>query len=137
MVRLLALAALMLLAFGGCGDDDDDGVATSGADGAIVVNSPEPEETVSSPATVSGTASVFEGTVQIRILDGDGAEVGRAFTTATAGAPERGRFSADVRFEVDEGQDGAVEVYSQNVASPEESPERKLFRVVVPVQLEP
>ena len=136
MVRLLALAALSLLAFGGCGDDDDE-VATSGVDAAIVVNSPEPGETVSSPVTVSGTASVFEGTVQIRILDAAAKEIGGGFATATAGAPERGRFSGDVRFEVDEAQDGAVEVYSQNVASPEESPERKLFRVVVPVELEP
>jgi len=104
---------------------------------AIVVNSPQPEATVSSPVTVSGTASVFEGTVQIRILGADGAEVGRAFATATAGAPERGRFSADVEFDVGEAEDGAVEAFSQNVASPEESPQRKLFRVEVPVRLEP
>ena len=92
---------------------------------------------MSSPVTVSGSASVFEGTVQIRILGADGAEVGRAFATATAGAPERGRFSADVEFDVEGAEDGAVEAFSQNVASPEESPQRKLFRVEVPVRLEP
>lgn len=129
------LVALFLLAVG-CGDDDDE-VATGGGEGAIVVNSPEPGATVSSPVTVSGSASVFEGTVQIRILGADGAEVGRAFATATAGAPERGRFSADVEFDVEDAEDGAVEVFSQNVASPEESPQRKLFRVEVPVRLEP
>lgn len=129
------LVALFLLA-AGCGDDDDQ-VATGGGEGAIVVNSPDSGATVSSPVTVSGSASVFEGTVQIRILGADGAEVGRAFATATAGAPERGRFSADVEFDVEGAEDGAVEAFSQNVASPEESPQRKLFRVEVPVRLEP
>ena len=129
------LVALFLLAVG-CGDDDDE-AATGGGGEAIVVNSPQPEATVSSPVTVSGTASVFEGTVQIRVLGADGAEVGHAFATATGGAPERGRFSADVEFVVEEAQHGAVEAFSQNVASPEESAGRKLFRVEVPVRLEP
>jgi hypothetical protein len=132
----LLIALLLSLLLGGCGDDDEE-VATGGGEGAIVVNSPEPGATVSSPVTVSGSASVFEGTVQIRILGADGAEVGRAFATATAGAPERGRFSADVEFDVEGAEDGAVEAFSQNVASPEESPQRKLFRVEVPVRLEP
>lgn len=131
------LAAMLLLAFGGCGDDDDDETATSSGDGAIVVTSPEPGAGVSSPVTVTGTASVFEGTVQLRVLDAAGEVVGSAFATATAGAPERGDFSADVEFTVDEAQDGAVEAFSQNVASPEESPQRKLFRVEVPVRLKP
>jgi hypothetical protein len=33
--------------------------------------------------------------------------------------------------------DGVVEAFEQNVASPEESPEREQFTVEVPVQLEP
>ena len=131
------LAALLLLAFAGCGDDDDDDGDTGGDEAAIVVESPQPDATVSSPVTISGTASVFEGTVQLRILDADGEEIASAFTTASAGAPERGNFSEDVEFTVDEAQDGVVEVFEQNVASPEESPERELFTVEVPVQLEP
>ncbi len=47
---------------------------------------------MSSPVTISGTASVFEGTVK---------------------------------------------VFEESVASPEESPERELFPVEVPVHLEP
>jgi hypothetical protein len=137
-MKLLALlAALLLLGFAGCGNDDDEGGGTGGDEAAIVVESPEPGASVSSPVTVSGTASVFEGTVQLRILDADGEEIASAFTTASAGAPERGDFSEEVAFKVDEAQDGMVEVFEQNVASPEESPERELFRVEVPVHLEP
>jgi hypothetical protein len=131
------LAALLLLAFAGCGDDDDEDGGTGGDAAPIVVESPEPGASVSSPVTISGTASVFEGTVQLQILDADGKQIARAFTTASAGAPERGDFSEEVEFTVDEAQDGVVRVFEQNVASPEESPERELFPVAVPVQLEP
>ena len=131
------LAALLLLAFAGCGDDDDDDGDTGGDQAAIVVESPEPGASMSSPVTISGTASVFEGTVQLRIVDADGEEIGSAFTTASAGAPDRGNFSEDVEFSVDEAQDGVVKVFEENVASPEESRERELFTVEVPVQLEP
>ena len=138
MVKLPALlAALVLLAFAGCGGDDDEDGDTGGDEAAIVVERPEPGASVSSPVAISGTASVFEGTVQFRILDADGEEIGSGFTTASAGAPDRGEFSEDVEFAVDEAQDGVVEVFEQNVASPEESPERELFTVEVPVQLEP
>jgi hypothetical protein len=131
------LAALLLLAFAGCGDDEDENGDTGGGEAAIVVESPKSNASVSSPVTVSGTASVFEATLQLRILDADGKEIASAFTTASAGAPERGVFSEDVEFTVDEEQDGLVEVFEQNVASPEESPERELFTVEVPVRLEP
>jgi Immunoglobulin-like domain of bacterial spore germination len=138
-MRLPALlAALFLLASAGCGDDyDDEDGGTGGDEAAIVVESPEPGASVSSPVTISGTASVFEGTVQLRILDADGEEIARAFTTASAGAPERGDFSEEVEFTVDEAQDGVIKVFEQNVASPEESPGRELFKVEVPVQLQP
>ena len=131
------LAALLLLAFAGCGDDDDEDGDTGGDGAAIVVESPEPGASVSSPVTISGTASVFEATVQLRILDADGEEIASAFTTASAGAPERGDFSEEVEFTVDEAQDGVIEAFEQSVASPGESPERELFTVEVPVQLEP
>lgn len=144
MTKLAAsLAALVLLALAGCGGDDGesggDGAAYGGGDGeaAIVVESPEPGASVSSPVTVSGTASVFEGTVQLRVLDAEGDEIASAFTTASAGAPERGEFSEQVDFTVDEAQDGVIEAFEHNVASPEESPERELSKVAVPVVFEP
>ena len=138
MTKLPALlGVLLLLGFAGCGDDDDDDGDAGGDEAAIVVTSPESGATVSSPVTISGTASVFEGTVQLRILDADGKEVGRAFTTASSGAPDRGTFSEEVEFSVDEAQDGVIRVFEENVASPEEGPERELFTVEVPVELEP
>ena len=135
--HLALLASLLLLAFAGCGNGDDEAGDTGGGEAAIVVESPEPDASVSSPVTISGTASVFEGTVQVRILDADGEEIASAFTTASAGAPDRGDFSKEVGFTVDEAQDGVVEVFEQNVAEAEESPERELFTVAVPVKLEP
>jgi Immunoglobulin-like domain of bacterial spore germination len=136
--RLLALvASLFLLAFAACGDDDDENGGGGADEAAIVVESPEPGATVSSPVEISGTASVFEGTVQLRIRDAGGEVIGRAFATASAGAPERGDFSKRVAFRVGEAQDGVIEAFEQNVASPQESPERELFRVEVPVRLEP
>jgi hypothetical protein len=138
VIKLPALlAALLLLGFAGCSDGDDEEGGTGRDQAAIVVESPEPGASVSSPITISGTASVFEGTVQLRILDADGESIASAFTTASAGAPGRGDFSEEVGFTVDEAQNGVVEVFEQNVASPEESPERQLFTVEVPVQLEP
>ena len=130
------LVALLLAAFAGCGDDDDEG-GSSGEPAPIVVESPEPGASVSSPVAITGSASVFEGTVQLRIRDADGEEVGRAFTTASAGAPGRGGFSKDVEFTVDRAQDGVVEVFEANVAPPGEGPEGNLFTVEVPVRLEP
>ncbi len=131
------LASLLLLAFAGCGNDDDEAGDTGGGDAAIVVESPEPDASVSSPVTISGTASVFEGTVALRILDAGGEEIASSFTTASAGAPDRGDFSEEVGFTVDEAQDGVVEVFEQSVAEAEESPDRELFTVAVPVMLEP
>jgi Immunoglobulin-like domain of bacterial spore germination len=138
VIKLPALlAALLLVASAGCGDDDDEDGGTAGDEAAIVVESPEPGASVSSPVTITGTASVFEGTVQLRILDADGGVIARTFTTASAGAPERGDFSKEVEFSVDEAQDGVVDAFEQNVASPGESSERELFTVEVPVRLEP
>jgi hypothetical protein len=132
------LAALLMLVFAGCGDDDDeDGDTAGGSAPAIVVESPEPGASVSSPVTVSGTASVFEGTVQLRIIGADGEVIARTFATASAGAPERGEFSQEIEFTLDEAQEGVVKAFEANVASPEESPARELFTVEVPVQLEP
>lgn len=41
---------------------------------------------------VSGRATVFEATAQIELVDNSGRKLSRTFTTATEGAPDRGRF---------------------------------------------
>jgi hypothetical protein len=131
------LTALLVAAFAGCGDDDETSGNTGADRAAIVVTSPKPGQTVSSPVAISGTASVFEGTLQLRVRDASGRRVGSGFATASAGAPERGKFSKQLEFTVNEAQDGVVEAFEQNVASPPESSEPKLSAVEVPVRLEP
>ena len=133
------IALLLLLAFAGCGGDDEGEVdrATGGDRAAIVIEDPEPDAKISSPVTVSGTASVFEATVQLRVLDAKGDVIASAFATATAGAPESGRFSKQVEFRVEEAQAGVIRAFEQNAASPPESSNSELFAVEVPVRLEP
>jgi hypothetical protein len=81
---------------------------------AILVESPLIGAKVSSPVTVSGTANVFEATVSLRILDENGKEIVRTFTTATCGTGCRGDYSVSVRFNVDHRQQGTIEVFESS-----------------------
>ena len=133
-------AVLVVGLIGGCGDDDEPDAPTgeSESEAAIVIEAPESGASVTSPVTVSGTASVFEGTVQIRIIGSDGEEIASTFATATEGAPGRGDFSKQVSFTVPEAQEGVIEAYEADAASGSEgSSSGELFRVSVPVQLQP
>ena len=58
----------------------------------ILVESPAPGESVTSPLKVSGDANVFEGTVSYSVNGPDGAELDHGFTTATQ--QEWGHWSA-------------------------------------------
>src|SRR5205823_1235874 len=60
--------------------------------GDISVRAPTQGAEVRSLVRVEGSASVFEGNVQVIIRDARGEPVGRATATASAGAPERGDF---------------------------------------------
>jgi hypothetical protein len=82
--------------------------------GAILVESPIIGAKVSSPVTVSGTANVFEATVSLRILDENGNEIARTFTTATCGTGCRGDYSVSVPFNLDRQQRGTVEVFESS-----------------------
>jgi hypothetical protein len=59
---------------------------------AILVESPLPGETVSSPVRVQGTANTFEATFQLELVDASGKKVAGHFVTATSGSGERGTF---------------------------------------------
>lgn len=139
-VKGFAIAAVLAapVALGACGDDDDEQPDVDQPEAAIVVSGPEPGASVRSPVTVAGMASVFEGTVQIRLRGEGGETIASEFTTASAGAPERGEFSKRVRFAVKKPEEGTVEVYEENVASGGEGGgEPELNGVTVPVTLEP
>jgi spore germination protein GerM len=78
---------------------------------AIVVDTPAPGDTVSSPIEVSGTADVFEATVSLRLLDENGDQIAEGFTTATCGTGCRGTFETTLAYEVDHDQTGTLEVF--------------------------
>jgi hypothetical protein len=133
----LAMALAAAGALAACGDDDEE-TGAEGVGGAIEISEPESGASVASPVTVAGSASVFEGTVQIRIRGADGEEIASGFATASAAAPKRGEFSKRVEFSVEEAEEGTIEAYEVNVASEGEGPaERELGLVEVPVTLEP
>jgi len=81
---------------------------------AILVEGPVIGQRISNPVTVSGTANVFEATVSLRILDGNGKTVANTFTTATCGTGCRGDYSVSVPYSVDRVQMGIVEVYESS-----------------------
>ena len=61
--------------------------------GSIVVKQPLANSHVHSPLTISGDASVFEANLSWQVTDTAGRVLAKGFTTASAGAPERGTFS--------------------------------------------
>ena len=77
----------------------------------ITVSQPIPGAEISSPVVIAGTADVFEATVSLRILDAAHHVLARDFTTATCGTGCRGDYETSVSFDVDEAQDGTVEVW--------------------------
>ena len=135
---MIGAALLASLLGGGCGGDDEPDRATGEGEKAIVIEAPKPGANLTSPVTVSGVASVYEGTVQIRILGEEGEEIISAFTTASEGAPGRGEFSKRIEFSVSEAQEGLIEAYEADAASGSEGgPAEELFTVSVPVRLQP
>jgi len=155
---LTILLVLLALALAGCGGDDgeaepsEEAAATApvdtsenegepeavpttggeGADALIVVDEPKDGDTVSTPVRIRGHASVFEATLAIRIRDAEGDEVGTATITSTAGAPERGTFDGEVPYEIDDAQEGTIEVFSPSAEDGSDQ-----HKVTIRVTLEP
>ncbi|MFI6237509.1 Gmad2 immunoglobulin-like domain-containing protein [Micromonospora sp. NPDC050784] len=77
----------------------------------IVVTGPIPGERVSAPLVVTGTATVFEATVSVRVLDAAGREVATGFGTASCGSGCRGGYRVVVGWRTVREQQGTVEVY--------------------------
>ena len=96
----------------------------------ILVESPLPGATVSSPIRLRGTANVFEATVSLELRDAADEEILETFTTATSGTGTRGTFAAEL--EVPEGTEAVTIVAFE--ASAEDG--RPLHVVRVPVIVE-
>ena len=94
-----ALVAVSLLA-AGCDGSGGSGEAvnTSGKDPLppIVIESPLPGESITSPIRVTGTANVFEATVSFEVRDAGDKVVLSGFTTATSGNGTRGTFETEL-----------------------------------------
>jgi hypothetical protein len=80
----------------------------------IVVDSPLSGATVTSPIEVTGTADVFEATVSYRLLDEGGRRIAQGFTNATCGTGCRGSFEVSVDYQVDQDQNGTLEVFEES-----------------------
>lgn len=82
---------------------------------AIDIDSPQGGDTITSPVTVSGTASVFEATLNVAIKDAAGNVLCETFTTASEGAPGRGDYEVTLAFVPPESaEDGSVEAYTRS-----------------------
>ena len=99
----------------------------------IDVVSPVEGQPVSGELELVGCSSVFEGTIQYRILDANEQTLLEDFTTATAGGPAIGEFR--VTIELPSTGDLYVEVYWEDVATGDEAhpdgPERDLVRIPI------
>lgn len=80
----------------------------------ILVETPTPFATVSSPLTIAGTANVFEATVSYSLEDATGAEITSGFTTATCGTGCRGTFEVSVPFEAGGVSEGTLVVFESS-----------------------
>ena len=79
-----------------------------------------PLETATSPLSVNGSASVYEGTVSLR-LEANGETLATGFTTAAEGGPGRGDFHALLPFEVDEPTDATLVAFERSAADNSET----------------
>jgi hypothetical protein len=65
---------------------------------AILVESPLPGETVTSPLRVSGTANTFEATFDLAVVNSSGARIAWRFVTASSGSGTRGTYDTTISF---------------------------------------
>ncbi len=81
---------------------------------AIFVESPGAGAVISSPFKLSGTASVFEGSFQARLIDSSGRRVVNVVVQASRGAPGRGRFAREIAYSTSAAR-GTLIVFSQSM----------------------
>jgi germination protein M len=81
---------------------------------AIMVESPGPGATVTSPLTIRGTANTFEATFQVELRPAVGKPLYKDFVTATSGNGTRGTFEKTLDFIVDRERPGTLVVYENS-----------------------
>jgi hypothetical protein len=95
----------------------------------ILVESPLPGDTVTSPIRLRGTANVFEATVSIDVRGANHKLLKRTFTTATSGTGTRGTFDTELTLP---GHEGDVTVVAYESSAEDGRP---LHVVEVPLHL--
>jgi germination protein M len=80
----------------------------------IFVETPGVGAVLSSPFVLSGTASVFEGSFQARLVDSSGRRIVNVIMQASIGAPGRGRFSKEIPFSTS-AKRGVLIVFDQDM----------------------
>jgi len=70
----------------------------------ILVESPLPNETVTSPLRVRGTANTFEATFDLELQDASGRTIVKRFVTATSGSGTRGTYDTQLAFPTSSGR---------------------------------
>lgn len=83
---------------------------------AILVETPIANTFAASPLEVTGSASVFEANVSLRVEDENGKKLGEAFATALEGAPGRGAFETTIEFQVTKPTDGVLVAFEGSAA---------------------
>lgn len=125
LVLLMCLSLGMATLAAACGGEKEEAPATqpvtavdtgpvpteTDATPAIVVETPAPGETVSSPLELSGTADVYEATVSYSLEDANGTEIAKGFTTASCGTGCRGTFEVSVEFDAAGSTSGTLFVF--------------------------
>ncbi len=81
---------------------------------AIFVERPGLGAVVSSPFTIHGTASVYEGSFTARLVDAGGRRVVSTTVQATRGAPDRGGFRKEIAFSTSAAA-GTLVVFTQSM----------------------
>ena len=94
--------------------DDDSWWVLGAASENITVDEPTQGAVVSSPLTISGTASAFEGTVDVELrADGNGEPIYEGFVTGS-GSPEPGPYEAVIEFTSPGSVGGALVLISRS-----------------------
>ena len=99
---------------------------------AILVESPVPGQTVTSPVRLSGSANVFEAQFNSQVRSAKGKVLAEKPVKATSGSGTRGTFSAKLRFDVTRSTKGTVSVFDIS-----EKDGSIVDRVDIPVRLRP
>jgi len=88
---------------------------------------------VSSPITITGSADVFEATVNIRVLDANGEVLAESFAMATCGTGCRGRYQVTLDYTPKRLQDVTLLVHDDDAAGTGTPP----HQVAIPIILKP